>query len=211
MSRSLPVLLACQSYFSEGRSTVSPRRLVQEATRQGFETVGLADWCSVAGAVELCEAAREAGVGALIGVTLPVRFPAPPRSSHATEAFPLVLLARSREGYALLCELITHRHLESPDGVPLTVLQAVAARGRNHLTCLTGGRTGFPTILGERREIARAAGYLRTLRAMFPFDLYLGVTPVATRKPTLSFQRLPLLWPGGVSKWAQGPLRERRR
>ncbi|MBB5234271.1 DNA polymerase III subunit alpha [Deinococcus budaensis] len=172
MTRSLPALLTCQSYFSEGRSTTSPKRLVQEAAAHGFGTVGLADWCSVAGAVELCEAARETGIRAVTGVTLPVLFPAPPRSPHATEAFPLVLLAKSREGYALLCELITHVNLQSPEGVPLTVLQAVAARGRDHLICLTGGRAGFPNVLGEHQEIARAAGYLRTLRSLFPFDLY---------------------------------------
>jgi error-prone DNA polymerase len=173
MPRALPALLTCQSYFSEGRSTVSPRRLVQVAARQGFKAVGLADWCSVAGAVELCEATREASLGAVIGVTLPVLFPAPPPSPQATEAFPLVLLAKSREGYTRLCELITHVNLTSPEGLPLTVLQAVAGRARDHLACLTGGRTGFPTVLGERREIARAAGYLRTLRSLFPFDLYM--------------------------------------
>jgi error-prone DNA polymerase len=188
MARALPALLTCQSYFSEGRSTVSPRRLVQVAARQGFSTVGLADWCSVAGAVELCEAAREAGISAVIGVTLPVLFPSPPRSPQATEAFPLVLLAKSREGYTLLCELITHLNLQSPEGLPLNMLQAAAARGRDHLVCLTGGRGGFPTVLGERREIARAAELLRTLRTCFPFDLYLqlfhGAAPNEQRRLT---------------------------
>lgn len=172
MTRPLPALIACQSFFSEGRSAASPRRLVEVAAAAGFSAVGLADWCSVAGAVELCEAAREAGVGAVIGVTLPVLFPAPPRSPHPHEAFPLVMLAKDREGYVLLCELITHVHLESQEGVPLDVLEAVAGRGRDRLVCLTGGRQGFPTVLGERREIARAAGYLRTLRELFRFNLY---------------------------------------
>lgn len=191
MDRALTALLTCQSFFSEGRSTVSPKRLVQRAARQGFTAVGLADWCSVAGAVELCQAAREAGIGAVVGTTLPVLFPAPPRSLQATEPFPLVLLARSREGYALLCELLTHLNLEGPQGVPLPVLQAVAVRGRDHLVCLTGGRSGFPTVLGERREIARAAELLRTLRACFPFDLYLqlahGQAPNERRR--LEYQR----------------------
>lgn len=168
----LPALLACQSYFSEGRSTVSPRRLVQLAASRGYAAVGLADWCSVAGAVELSEAARESGLNAVIGVTLPVLFPSPPRSKEANEVWPLVLLAASRSGYALLCELITHVHLHSPSGVPLPVLQAVASKERDALVCLTGGRNGFPTSLGEQKEIARAAGLLRVLRGLFPFHLY---------------------------------------
>ncbi|WP_243398530.1 DNA polymerase III subunit alpha [Deinococcus koreensis] len=182
----LGVLLACQSFFSEGRSTVSPRKLVQLAAQRGYSAVGLVDWCSVSGAVELCEAARDAGLQALIGVTLPVLFPAPPRSKAANEAFPLVLLAQSREGYAHLCELITHVHLQSPEGVPLAVLQAVAGKGRGDLVCLTGGRLGFPTVLGERRELARAAQLLRTLRAIFPFNLYVqlyhGAAPNERRR-----------------------------
>ncbi|BDP43321.1 error-prone DNA polymerase (plasmid) [Deinococcus aetherius] len=145
------------------------------AAERGFATVGLADWCSVAGAVELSEAAREAGLQAVVGVTLPVLFPAAPRSQTATEAFPLVLLAKSREGYARLCELITHLNMESPDGVPLAVLQAVAARGQGQLTCLTGGRDGFPSLLGERQEITWATELLRMLRTCFPFDLYVGL------------------------------------
>lgn len=152
MNRALPALLTCQSYFSEGRSTVSAKKMVQVAARQGFSTVSLADWCSVAGAVELCEAARGAGISAVIGVTLPVLFPSPPRSPQATEAFPLVLLAKSREGYTLLCELITHVNLTSPEGLPLSVRQAVADRGRDHLACLTEGRSGFDLLSNPAQE-----------------------------------------------------------
>lgn len=185
MPRPLPALLTCQSYFSEGRSTLSPRRLVKVAKERGYGAVGLTDWCSVAGAVELCEAAGEAGMGAVIGVTLPVRFPAPPRSKEPHEVFPLVLLAKDQEGYALLCELITHVHLTTPDGLPLERVQEAAATG-DHLVCLTGGRQGFPNALGERKEIVRAVSCLRTLRRSFPFDLYVqlfhGAAPNERRR-----------------------------
>ncbi|UQN08728.1 DNA polymerase III subunit alpha [Deinococcus sp. QL22] len=171
--KTLPALLACQSYFSEGRSTVSPARLVEVAAERSFGAVGLADWCSVAGAVELFETAKEKGIKAVIGVTLPVLFPSVPRSAQPHEVFPLVLLAKSRAGYGLLCELVTEIKLNTPDGLPLSALQATAERGREHLACLTGGRNGFPTVLGERKEIARATEFLRLFRASFPFDLYL--------------------------------------
>lgn len=166
----LRALIACQSFFSEGRSTASPRRLATEAAAQGFTAVGLADWCSVAGAVELCGAAKDAGITALIGTTLPVLFPAPSRPA-TPEIFPLVLLARHRDGYALLCELITQVHHTS-GGLPLSTLTSLAGAHPDALVCLTGGRQGFPTILGERREIAQAAGFLRSLRTVFRFHLY---------------------------------------
>lgn len=171
MKRPLPALLACQSYFSEGHSTVSLQRLVHMAKERGYSAVGLIDWCSVAGAVELCEEAGAAQLSAVISVTLLVLFPTPPRSIEPHELFPLVMLAKDRTGYALLCELITQVHLATPDGLPLERVQEAASRG-NHLVCLTGGRAGFPTVLGERKELARAAAYLRSLRQSFPFDLY---------------------------------------
>lgn len=179
-------LLTCQSYFSEGRSTSSPKRQAQLAKAAGFAAVGLADWCSVAGAVELCSAAHEHGLGAVIGTTLPVLFPSASRAKPALEVYPVVLLAKSRAGYAALCELITHIKLVSNTGVPLDVLRAISEKNAGQLVCLTGGRQGFPSVLGEQRELARAAGYLRTLRSLFPFDLYVqlyhGAAPHERRR-----------------------------
>lgn len=168
----LTALLTTQSSFSEGRSTISPKRQVQLAKSVGYTHIGLADWCSVSGAVELFETARAEGITPIIGTTLPVLFPTPPRSAQAEETFPLVLLAKSRTGYALICELITHIRMERPEGLPLRVLQSAADKGRDHLVCLTGGRQGLPTVLGERRELARCAAHLRQLRTFFPFNLY---------------------------------------
>lgn len=206
MGRVLAALLTCQSFFSEGRSTVSPHKLVKIAAARGFQAVGLSDWCSVAGAVELCQSAREAGIGAVLGVTLPVLFPAPPRLPQAHEVYPLVLLAKSREGYSQLCELLTHVNLHSPDGLPLPVLQAAAGRGREHLACLTGGRSGFPTVLGERREIVRAAELLRILKACFPFDLYVqlfhGQAPNERRRRINA--EVKWVWGGGWAGKAVG-------
>ncbi|MDP9765420.1 DNA polymerase III subunit alpha [Deinococcus enclensis] len=164
----LPVLLACQSYFSEGRSTVSPRRLVQRAAAAGFDAVGLVDWCSLAGAVELHDVAREAGLSAVVGVTVPVVFP--PVGRQPSETFPLVLLAKSPEGYETLCELVTLINLQHQGGLPWAIIQEL--RGQDHLVCLTGGRGGFPTLLGERKELALAARHLTALKSIFPMSLY---------------------------------------
>ena len=166
MSRPLSALLTCQSFFSEGRSTVSPRRLVRLAAQRGYTHASLVDWCSVAGAVELCEAGREHGVGVVIGATLPVVFPG--QGKTPAEVFPLVLLCRNRSGYAALNELITQLNLEPPDGVSLGALLAHSA----NLVCLTGGRLGFPTVLGERRELGRAAVLLSRLKSIFGPSLY---------------------------------------
>lgn len=179
----LDALLGCQSFFSEGRSTVSPTRLVQLAAQRGYRAVGLVDWRSVSGAVELCAAARSAGLQAVVGATLPVLCPGP---GGAPDAFPLTLLAASRGGYERLCALLSALHDLGPGarGLPLDAVQE--AGGRGDLVCLTGGRLGFPTVLGERRELARAAALLRTLRAAFPEGLYVqlyhGAAPHERRR-----------------------------
>ena len=195
-ARSLSALLACSSFFSQGRSTVSPGRLVRLAAGRGFRHVGLADWCSVSGAVELGEAAREHGVGSSVGATLPVSFPATERRANPStfsgaQTFPLVLIARSVSGYAQLCELITRVNLEHPEGLPLNLLASVVAGQPGQLVCLTGGRLGFPTVLGEARQLAQVTELLRTLRGLFSFDLYVqlfhGAAPQEHRR--LSYLR----------------------
>ncbi|WP_240741837.1 DNA polymerase III subunit alpha [Deinococcus sp. KSM4-11] len=163
-------LLACQSFFSEGRATVSPGRLIRQARAAGFTAVGLVDWCSVAGAVELCATAQDAGVRAILGATLPVVFPG--HGNNSPEVFPLVMLATNRDGYAALCTLITEARQVDPAAVPLERLEAVALAYPESLVCLTGGRMGFPTVLGERRELAWAGALLRRLRQTFRFRLY---------------------------------------
>jgi error-prone DNA polymerase len=170
MPRELRVLLGTQSYFSEGRSTISPTRLVQLAAQRGFTHVALTDHLSVSGAVELCQAAREAKIGAVIGATLPMVFPGHGRMP--AEVFPLVLLARNRAGYAALCGLITEVKLGEHDALPLDALQ-----GRTeHLNALTGGRHGLPSVLLARHEVPLLVARLRDLRKLFPSRLFVHLT-----------------------------------
>jgi error-prone DNA polymerase len=170
MPRELRVLLGTQSYFSEGRSTISPARLVQLAAQRGFTHVALTDHLSVSGAVELCQAARGAKIGAVIGATLPMVFPGHGRMPE--EVFPLVLLARNRAGYAALCGLITEVKLGEHDALPLDALQ-----GRTeHLNALTGGRHGLPSVLLARHEVPLLVARLRDLRKLFPSRLFVQLT-----------------------------------
>ncbi|WP_420594269.1 PHP domain-containing protein [Deinococcus sp.] len=166
----LPVLLTCQSYFSEGRSTVSPSRLIRLAAERGFTCVGLVDHLSVSGAVELSQAARESKITAVIGTTLPILFPACGKAPP--EVFPLVLLARNRAGYVVLCELITEIRLGELDALPLEALHDRTT----HLSGLTGGRHGLPSTLLSRREVPLLYQRLKALRQHFPGDLYLQLT-----------------------------------
>ncbi|ULH18042.1 DNA polymerase III subunit alpha (plasmid) [Deinococcus sp. KNUC1210] len=159
---------------------MSPARLVELAASRGYTHVGLVDWVSVAGAVELCEAAREHGLGAVIGATVPVVLPT---GKGKADAFPLVLLAQNRTGYQALNELISSVQQACPEGMPL---EQLLTSDTADLICLTGGRSGFPTVLGERRELPVVQRLLTALRAAFQFRLYVqlfhGAAPHEQRR-----------------------------
>jgi error-prone DNA polymerase len=107
----LTVLLCTHSTFSFGAGTATPGTLVRRAAELGYQAIALTDTLNVSGVVELFQAAREAGIQALIGATLPVRID--------DEVYPFVALALSRRGYRSLNELITHAHARSRARPPL--------------------------------------------------------------------------------------------
>jgi error-prone DNA polymerase len=156
----LDAVLCAHSYYSLGTGTASPRTLVQRAAQLGYRYLALTDHLSVSGGVDLFEAARGQGVKALIGATVPVRI-----EEHA---YPLVLLARSRKGYARLNELLTVAHEREEKDVPWPVLISRC----EDLALLTGDREGFPTAYLSRRRVAELERLLRELAGAFPGRLF---------------------------------------
>lgn len=160
-SERLSALLCTRSTFSFGAGTASPTTLVRRAAELGYRSIALTDRLNVTGAVELFQAARAAGVQALIGATVPVRL-------DDADVVPLVLLATSRAAYATLNELITHAHARDERDVPWAVLLAHT----HDLVCLTGGRDGLPARFLARRQVAALERRVRDLKGAFPDRLY---------------------------------------
>lgn len=160
-SERLSALLCTRSTYSFGAGTASPTTLVRRAATLGYRSLALTDLLNVTGAVELFQAAREAGLRALIGATVPVRL-------DERDVVPLVLLAASRRGYATLNELITLAHAAATPDVPWTVLLAHT----EDLVCLTGPRDGLPSRLLARRQLADLDRRIRDLKGAFPDRLY---------------------------------------
>ena len=106
----------------------------------------------------------------MIGTTLPILFPACGKAPP--EVFPLVLLARNRAGYAVLCELITEIRLGELYALPLEALHDRTT----HLSGLTGGRHGLPSTLLARREVPLLYQRMKALRQHFPGSLYLQLS-----------------------------------
>ena len=140
-TKALDALLCVHSYYSLGSGTASPQALVRRAAGLGYRYLALTDHLSISGAVDLFEAARQHGIKALVGATVPVRI--------EEEAFPLVLIATSRRGYRNLNELITMAIERAQKDLPLPVLLA----NPHDLVVLSGDRRGFPTTYLARRHL----------------------------------------------------------
>lgn len=94
--------LCALSHFSFQRGASSPQELVERAHALGYSALAITDDCSMAGVVRAHQAAKACGLKLLVGTSLTVQAPELPGGR-----FTLVLLARHRQGYGQLCELIT--------------------------------------------------------------------------------------------------------
>ena len=101
--------------FLEGAS--DPEDLVQEAARLGYDALALCDRDSVSGAPRFFQAAKKAGVRALVGAEISLAQP------HIKKGTPnavldrrLTVLVENRAGYQNLCRLLTRMNLRAPKG-----------------------------------------------------------------------------------------------
>ncbi|HEX4578505.1 MAG TPA: DNA polymerase III subunit alpha [Candidatus Dormibacteraeota bacterium] len=100
--------LAARSHYSFLEGSASPRALVARAAALGIEALGLCDRNGLYGAVGFMEAARTAGIHAVIGVDLDLE-----------GGDRLRLLARNRDGYRQISRAISAAQLAGVKGQPL--------------------------------------------------------------------------------------------
>ncbi len=134
--------------FLDGAST--PEALVDRAADLGYPALALLDRDGVYGAPRLHQAAKAAGLKALVGAELTMA-PFIRHSAfdirHSQGLWPLPVLVESREGYRNLCRLVTRMKLGAPKGEGALALEdldghttgLVALAGR---AALVGGRYG---------------------------------------------------------------------
>jgi len=107
--------LHCRSNFSFLVGASHPGELVARAAELGYAAIAIGDECSVAGVVRAHEEAqRQRAAGSPIRLLIGSHFELQP--AHGLPATTLVLIARNREGYGDLCELITTGRLRAPKG-----------------------------------------------------------------------------------------------
>ncbi|MEY3664184.1 MAG: polymerase alpha subunit [Pseudomonadota bacterium] len=123
--------LHCVSNFSFLRGASHPEELTERAQLLGYSALAITDECSLAGVVRAHLQARDSGLPLLIGAEFSLHevFPDSPWQSR------LVLIARNREGYGNLAELISTARARASKG-QYRLLRDDLAQGVTHCTAL---------------------------------------------------------------------------
>ncbi len=150
------VELRCRSAFSFLAGASLPEDLVERAAALGYDTLALADARGVYGAPRFFQAARCAGLRALVGAEVAV-----------AGAGSLWLLVEERAGYKNLCRLLTAGALGRAKGEALVTWAEVEEHAAG-LHCLAGGAEG--PLAG-----ADAAANLTRLKRLFGARLAVDV------------------------------------
>src|SRR5207244_11528857 len=124
------VELRCRSAFSFLAGASLPEDLVERAAALGYDVLALADRGGVYGAPRFFQAARRAGLRALVGAEVAV-----------AGAGLLWLLVESRHGYRNLCRPLTSGALGRAKGEALVTWAEVEEHAAG-LHCLAGGAEG---------------------------------------------------------------------
>lgn len=146
--------LHARSWFSFLNGGSSPEALADRASRLGVKALALTDRNGVYGAARLYKVCTLLGIKPIYGAELTL-----------DDGTPLVLLARSNDGYANLCRLLTEAHQRDrlDPRLSLNDLGEYTA----DLFCLTGARGSRLRNLVEERKLDEARRLLRRLRAIF--------------------------------------------
>lgn len=147
------VHLHCHSWFSFEAGASSPRALCERAASLGHSALALTDDWTLAGAVQHGRECRKLGIKAVYGARVLV------------EEVELVLLCANAEGYANLCDLLTHAHRERLN--PQLAIEDLRERSGG-LFALADVR-----VLIGRGESARLRRVLSELKSLFEARLFL--------------------------------------
>jgi error-prone DNA polymerase len=137
--------------FLDGASHIE--ELVLRARELGYETLALTDHDGLHGAMEFAQCAKAWGLRPITGAEITLS------NSDGQTGHHLTLLCETQRGYANLCRLLTHAHLDHERGKPCVEPEALA-RHTEGLIALSGCRHGEISSLvaeGRYREAEAAA------------------------------------------------------
>jgi DNA polymerase-3 subunit alpha len=166
--------LHVHSQFSILNSTASIEDLVEKAKNAHLPALALTDEGNMYGAIEFYKACREAKIKPIIGCELhlaPYSRLEKKRIPGTPAGFPLVLLAKNKQGYQNLCKLSSAAHIEGFYYTP-RIDKALLAQHAEGLICLSGSLQAlipYLIIQGKEKELLQEIEWFQQL---FKDDFY---------------------------------------
>ncbi len=157
--------LRARSAYSLLQSAVHVKELVELAAKHGMPALGLADSNNLFGALEFSEAAADAGIQPIVGLTLNVK------DESGLDGV-LALYAQNTTGYANLMQLSSSAYLDAGVDDPHVPLPRLLELNEG-LIALTGGGDGvLAALLAEHKHDAAEAALVQ-LATAFSNRLYI--------------------------------------
>ena len=170
------VHLHLHSHYSFLRSTIRPKQLCKHAAALGMPAVAVTDDANLFGAVELCAAARAAGIKPILGCDLHVarvsRHDRPEPGSAEDQSDRLVLLVENATGYRNLSRLVSLGYLEGFHRKPRIDDELLAAHSEG-LIALSGGGGGLVARLVREGRLEDAEAAATRYRDVFGASSFL--------------------------------------
>ncbi|UQS86551.1 DNA polymerase III subunit alpha [Nicoliella spurrieriana] len=161
------------SSYSLLQSTISINELVTKAQARGYQSLALTDQDVMYGAVEFYNACRNAGIKAIIGMTVSIAGILDPETE-----FPVILLAKDQIGYQNLMRIATIKQTGDSHQISFEQIKA----WMNHLFVILPLNGELNSLVDQ--QSTSCDEYIQVLQTwVAPDDLHLGIS--SSLEPTM--------------------------
>jgi len=129
--------------------------LIKQTAKFNMKAIALTDHDGLYGVIHFYKKAKKAGIKPIIGCEIRVK-----DNQKSNQAYHLILLAKNKEGYSHLCQIITRAHLSNPGSIP-AIEKEILAKHCKGIIGLSGCDKGeIPLLLSQKKtEQAEKAAY----------------------------------------------------
>ncbi|MBI3211330.1 MAG: DNA polymerase III subunit alpha [Simkania negevensis] len=162
------VPLHLHSQYSILSSTLSVEAIVAIAKKQGLPAVALTDFCNMFGVVDFFKGCKGEKIKPIIGFEImvaPISRHEKKKGSGAPVGYPLLLLAKNRQGYQNLCKISSIGYMEGFYYTP-RVDKEVLEKYKEGLICLSGplqGKIGQLILQGKEGQLKEELDWFQSI------------------------------------------------
>jgi len=149
------VHLHVHSQYSMQDGLCSLDDLIKQAVKFNMKAVALTDHDGLYGAIQFYKKAKKAGIKPIIGCEIRIK-----DNQKSDQIYHFILLAKDKEGYSNLCQIITKAHLSNPGSIP-AIEKKILVKYSKGIIGLSGcGKGEIPLLLSQKKtEQAEETAY----------------------------------------------------